>query len=117
VPYISILKCGFAGYATIEIMDRERVLTILREHEPELKATGIAHLRLFGSVARGDQSHASDIDLLADFDEQAGMSLLKLCHLQNQLSDLLGAEVDLIPSRGLRDFARENAAREALLAF
>ena len=98
-------------------MDRERVLTILREHEPELKATGIAHLRLFGSVARGDQAQASDIDLLADFEEDARMSLLKLCHLENRLSDLLGAEVDLIPVRGLRGFAQESAAREALLAF
>jgi predicted nucleotidyltransferase len=98
-------------------MDRERVLTILREHEPELRATGIAHLRLFGSIARGDQTQASDIDLLADFDEQSRMSLLKLCHIQNQISDLLRAEVDLIPTRGLRDFALENANREALLAF
>ena len=98
-------------------MDRERVLTILREHEPELKATGIAHLRLFGSVARGEQTHGSDIDLLADFDESTRMTLVKLCHIQHQISDLLGAEVDLIPSRGLRDFARENATREAVLAF
>jgi hypothetical protein len=98
-------------------MDRERVLTILREHETELKATGIAHLRLFGSVARGEQTHGSDIDLLADFDESTRMTLVKLCHIQHQISDLLGAEVDLIPSRGLRDFARENATREAVLAF
>jgi len=98
-------------------MDRESVLTILRKHETELKATGIAHLRLFGSVARGDQTKTSDIDLLADFDDSTRMTLIRLCHLQNQLPDLLGAEVDLIPSRGLRDFARENASREALLAF
>lgn len=98
-------------------MDRESVPTILREHEPELKATGIAHLRLFGSVARGEQTHGSDIDLLADFDESTRMTLVKLCHIQHQISDLLGAEVDLIPSRGLRDFARENATREAVLAF
>ena len=98
-------------------MDRERVLTILREHETELKATGIAHLRLFGSVARGEQTHGSDIDLLADFDESTLMTLVKLCHIQHQISDLLGVEVDLIPSRGLRDFARENATREAVLAF
>jgi predicted nucleotidyltransferase len=98
-------------------MDRERVLTILREHEPELKATGIAHLRLFGSGARGDQTNTSDIDLLADFDESTRMTLIKLCHLQNQIVDLLGAKVDLIPSSGLRDFAHESADREALLAF
>ena len=98
-------------------MDRNRILEILRSHAPELQAAGLAHLRLFGSVARGEANPQSDIDLLADFNEEARMSLLKLCHLQNQLSDLLGAEVDLIPSRGLRDFAQESVNREALLAF
>jgi predicted nucleotidyltransferase len=98
-------------------MDKNRILETLRSHAPELQAAGLAHLRLFGSVARGEATPHSDIDLLADFNEEARMSLLKLCHLQNQLSDLLGAEVDLIPSRGLRDFARESAIRAALLAF
>jgi predicted nucleotidyltransferase len=98
-------------------MDKNRILAILRSHAPELQAAGIAHLRLFGSVARDEATSQSDIDLLADFDKESRMSLLKLCHLQNQLSDLLGAEVDLIPSRGLRDFARESAHQEALLAF
>lgn len=98
-------------------MDKNRILAILRSHAPELQAAGIAHLRLFGSVARDEATSQSDIDLLADFDKESRMSLLKLCHLQNQLSDLLGAEVDLISSRGLRDFARESAYQEALLAF
>jgi hypothetical protein len=34
-------------------MDKDGVLRTLRAHEPELKAAGIVHLRLFGSVARG----------------------------------------------------------------
>jgi predicted nucleotidyltransferase len=35
-------------------MDREHVIATLRQHEPELKAAGIVHLRLHGSVARAD---------------------------------------------------------------
>ncbi len=49
-------------------MDTRSVLLILRENEPELKAAGIAHLRLFGSTARGEASPHSDIELLADFE-------------------------------------------------
>jgi hypothetical protein len=48
-------------------MDRSTIIAKLREHEPELKAAGIVRLSLFGSVARGDQTPQSDIDLMADF--------------------------------------------------
>ena len=44
-------------------MDRNRILAILRSHAPELQAAGLAHLRLFGSVARGDATPQSDIGL------------------------------------------------------
>jgi len=98
-------------------MDREHVLSILREHEPELKANGIAHLRLFGSVARGDQTKASDIDLLADFNDDARMTLVKFARLQHDLSVLVGTEVDLISSQGLREYFREQVSEEAILAF
>jgi predicted nucleotidyltransferase len=46
-------------------MDKNRILAILRSHAPELQAAGIAHLRLFGSVARGEATPQSDIDLMA----------------------------------------------------
>lgn len=49
-------------------MDKGSVIQTLRKHEPELKAAGIVHLRLFGSVARGEASDQSDVDLMADLD-------------------------------------------------
>ncbi len=103
--------------ATISLMDRESVLTILRKHEPELKATGIAHLRLFGSVARGDQTKTSDVDLLADFDDSTRMTLVKFARLQHNISELVGAEVDLVSSKGLRECFRKQVSEEAILAF
>jgi uncharacterized protein len=48
------------------MMDREQVIATLRAHEPELKASGIVRLSLFGSVARGERGH--DVDLIAEFD-------------------------------------------------
>jgi predicted nucleotidyltransferase len=98
-------------------MERQTVLQTLREHETELKAAGIAHLRLFGSVARGDQSPGSDIDLLADFDEGSRVSLLTVIHIENRLSNLFGCKVDLISSKGLREFARKGAEQDAVPAF
>jgi predicted nucleotidyltransferase len=98
-------------------MDRERVLSILRDHEPELKANGIAHLRLFGSVARGDQTQSSDIDLLAEFNDDARMTLVKFARLQHDLSVLIGSDVDLVSSQGLREYFRKQVSEEAILAF
>lgn len=76
-------------------MDSRYVIQILREHEPELKASGIVHLRVFGSVARGESSSQSDVDLLADFDRSRGLTLVTLGRLQSRLTDLLGGNVDL----------------------
>jgi uncharacterized protein with HEPN domain len=70
-------------------MDKSAVIAKLREHEPELKAAGVIRLSLFGSVARGDASAQSDIDLLAEFDSGREFSLLERVRLENRLTDLL----------------------------
>jgi len=98
-------------------MDKSTVIAKLREHEPELKAAGIMRLSLFGSVARGDASSESDVDLMAEFDPAKEFSLLDMVGLENRLADILGVRVDLTPERNLKDRIRERVAREAVLAF
>jgi uncharacterized protein len=98
-------------------MDREHVIATLRQHEPELKAAGILHLRLHGSVARAEATRTSDVDLIAEFDPAKQLSLFDMVHLENQLSDLLGVPVDLSPAHMLKRPVAERAALEAILAF
>jgi len=98
-------------------MDRNRILAILRSHAPELQAAGLAHLRLFGSVARGDATPQSDIDLMADFAPDAGISLLSFSGFQVRLSDLLGEEVDLSCTDWMKEHVRDRAIREAVSVF
>jgi hypothetical protein len=98
-------------------MDRTAIIEKLRQHEAELKAAGVQHLRLFGSVARGDQSEASDIDLIADVDPARRRTLVTLARIQNRLSDLLSAKVDLSLASALREPIKSRALREAVLAF
>ncbi|MDE3165485.1 MAG: nucleotidyltransferase domain-containing protein [Acidobacteriota bacterium] len=98
-------------------MDRTTVLAELRRCEAELKAAGIVRLSVFGSVARGEASSESDVDLMAEFDSGRQFSLLDMVHLENRLTDILGVRVDLTPARAMRDRVRERAAREAVLAF
>jgi len=98
-------------------MDSSTVIAKLREHEPELKAAGIIRLSLFGSVARGDASAESDVDLMAEFDPARQFSLLDLVGLENRIADILGVRVDLTSEKALKDHVRERVAREAVLAF
>ena len=49
-------------------MDKSTIIAKLREHEVELKDAGIVRLSLFGSVARGEATPESDVDLMGDFD-------------------------------------------------
>lgn len=48
----------------------DELIAALRAHEAELRAAGIRHLSLFGSVARGDAGAGSDVDLVAELVEK-----------------------------------------------
>jgi predicted nucleotidyltransferase len=98
-------------------MDNASVIQTLRNHETELKAAGIVHLRLFGSVARSEASDRSDVDLMADFDRSKRLTLLSMVRLENRLSDLLGVKVDLSPANSMKEAVRARAVREAIHAF
>lgn len=56
---------------------------------------------VFGSVARGDESPTSDIDLLVEF--EPGSSLFDVLHITEELETLLGVPVDVISVGGLKD--------------
>jgi predicted nucleotidyltransferase len=71
------------------------ILTRLRGHEADLRRRSIAGLWVFGSVARGDAQPDSDIDLVADLDPPARVSVTGLASLRADLADLLGGPVDL----------------------
>lgn len=98
-------------------MSRDRILATLRAHEAELRAAGIVHLRVFGSVARGDAKDRSDVDLLAEFDPAKTQTLVTLGALQSRMSEWLGAEVDLSSAAWLKSSVSERARQEAILAF
>ena len=78
-----------------------RYAAILRTRLPELRERyGITYLGLFGSYVRNDQGPDSDLDVLVEFDKPLG--LFEFVHMQNEMSDALGVEVDLVRRRGLK---------------
>ncbi len=98
-------------------MDRAAVLSILRKHRADFEASGVAHLRLFGSVARDQATAASDVDVLVDFHPNKLITLISLGHVHTQLAQVLDTEIDLVPMKYLREPLRSSALREAVLAF
>lgn len=73
---------------------------------------GAHNVRVFGSVARGEDTATSDIDLLVDLDENVG--LLALAGLRRQLSELLGVDVDVVPSATLKPTVAHAVLTEAI---
>jgi len=59
----------------------------------------ISELAFFGSVLRDDFRSNSDIDLLVSFSPKAKISLFDLVHMQNELEEIFGREVDLVERR------------------
>jgi predicted nucleotidyltransferase len=98
-------------------MDREQVIARLKAHERELRAAGVIHLSLFGSVARGEARPDSDIDLVVKLDRKRGIDLFELGGLNIRLQDLLGAAVDLITEPVRRPRFQERIDRDRVLVF
>ena len=72
---------------------------------------GAANVRVFGSVARGDDSDDSDIDLLVHMED--GRSLFDLVRFWTGVSTLLGRKVDVVSDGGISPYLRERILAEA----
>lgn len=59
--------------------------------------------RVFGSVAHGDATSTSDIDLLVDLLPDRGNPLMRVAGIGEELSELLGVRVDVVTQDLLRD--------------
>ena len=89
--------------------------TIRRERESILEIASRYHagnVRLFGSVARGDEQSDSDIDFLVDF--QPGSTLLDHVGLIDTLSLKFGRKVDVVSARALNRHLSRNILDEAV---
>lgn len=88
----------------------------LRRHRRALiaatMAAGGSNLRVFGSVARGEDTALSDVDLLVDLPD--GTGLLALLALEEKLQHILHVEVDLATPHALKQRVRDEALQEAV---
>jgi uncharacterized protein len=71
---------------------------------------GASNVRVFGSVARGEEMADSDVDLLVDLPDGAGLFLL--ARLQRELEEILHARVEVVPASDLKPAVRANVERD-----
>lgn len=98
-------------------MTRDLALRTLQQHAPALRARGVAHVRIFGSVARNEATKDSDLDVLVDFEPEFRVSLFDLVAVQQDLMDVFQSRVDVSEERAMKERIRRRAVREAVLAF
>jgi uncharacterized protein len=102
-------------------LHRNQVLRTLKALEPELRAEGIRHVSVFGSVARGEDTLASDVDLALDVAPDAvptGFQFVAYVdRLKRRLAAALARNVDIVILPARRRELKEALSREAIPAF
>jgi hypothetical protein len=92
------------------------IAEVLRARRAEVlartAARGVRKVRVFGSVARGDDGPGSDLDLLVE--TRGGRTLMTLAGLSAELSELLGIEVDVSSEQVMKPEVRRRALAEAV---
>jgi len=97
-------------------MTREQVIETLRARQADLHRFGVAHLYLFGSLSRNQARTDSDVDLFFDTDNPR-FSLIELVDVQACISDILGAESDVMTRESLHPMLRPSIEAEAQRVF
>ena len=93
------------------------VLQTLRTHQNELRLLGVSHAAVFGSVARGEASANSDIDVLVELDEDRSMGIFEYARLKLYINQLLDGAGDVVNRRTLKPLLRDNILRDSIHAF
>ena len=89
----------------------------MRWNRNALRSQGVQALYVFGSVARGQATSASDVDVMIDIDPNSHFNLVDLVGLRRQLSQRLGTRVDVVTGDSLHRRIRNDVLSEAVRVF
>ena len=93
---------------------RDEILEALASHRALFECYGVSAVSLFGSVARGESTEDSDIDLLVEFSRPIG--LFHFVELKRILEEAFGRSVDLVTPNALKPQLRDRILKEAIRA-
>jgi predicted nucleotidyltransferase len=98
-------------------MNTQHALATLRRYEAALRARGIRHVAVFGSVARGDNRPDSDLDIMIDVDPEVSMTVFDYMGLKEFIAGLFDSPVDVVSRDGLKPHVHPVATADAIYAF
>jgi predicted nucleotidyltransferase len=98
-------------------MKRDEIIEKLKQRETDLRAQGVAHAALFGSVARGDDRPDSDIDIMVELDPKIVVTIFDYAGVKDFISDMFDGPVDVVSSEGLKPLVRPRVTADAIYAF
>jgi uncharacterized protein len=89
----------------------------LKTLEADLRAKGVSALYLFGSVARGEATSESDIDLSFEITPGFKFSLFDQARIMTELGEKLGVKVDFVPRNEIHPYIRSRVESEQIKVF
>lgn len=87
-------------------MTRREIIARIKGHQPTLSALGVAHLSIFGSVARDAHRPGSDVDVIVDSATGEAFGLIQLAAICRELEHLLDRKIEVFSQRGLNHAPR-----------
>src|SRR5580704_5893668 len=98
-------------------MKRDEILQKLKAREADLRAHGVMHAALFGSVARDEQDGKSDIDIMVDLDPAIVATMFDYAGVKDYIAGLFDDSVDVVDREALKPRVRPEATDDAIYAF
>ncbi|SDK00116.1 nucleotidyltransferase family protein [Natronincola ferrireducens] len=93
-----------------------KLIRVINDHKKQINSIadkyGVVSIKVFGSVARGEEKSDSDIDLLVKLEE--GRSLFDLIGFKNDLEYLLKRKVDVVTEESLHWTLKDQVSNEVV---
>ncbi len=90
---------------------------IIQKIQDYFKLKPVVKVWLFGSVSRGEETHASDVDILVIFDRNAKIGLFEHAEMEQELQQILNRSVDMVTYGTLFPWVRENVEHDRILIY
>ena len=98
-------------------MDKNLIISTLLENRAELERQGVLHAALFGSMARGDATADSDIDIMIDLDPNVRLTVYDYVGIRDYIGSLFPISVDVVDRDALKLPIKPTVLNEAIHAF
>jgi uncharacterized protein len=108
VSHAGVAVSGDNGDVTVDLRD-SRIAEVCRRY-------GVAELSVFGSVARGDDTDESDVDLLYVLTPDSKLGF-EIVDLRDDLERIVGRHVDLVPRSRLKWVIRDRVLAQARVLY